>query len=125
MRRLLWLSLVSLVAACSSTQGAGTGAGGAGTGAATSGSSTTSSGSGTGGGQPGGACAHPLTEYAGGNGSVTYYTFAMGSSAVSCGFEVLGASPDTVAHIATGKGQHFGAMDAADYAGAAVCGACV
>jgi expansin (peptidoglycan-binding protein) len=49
----------------------------------------------------------------------------MGAAAVNCGFDVLGVNPDTVAHVATGSGQWFGAMDATDYAGSAVCGACV
>jgi expansin (peptidoglycan-binding protein) len=49
----------------------------------------------------------------------------MGAAAVNCGFQVLGENPDVVAHVATGNGQFFGAMDAADYDTAAVCGACV
>ena len=138
MRPWPWLSLVSVVAACSSTTGSphetGAGAGGSsavtttgstGSTAASSSAGTTSGATGSGGGDAGGACAHPLTEYASGDGSVTYYTFSMGAAAVNCGFAVLGESPDVVDHVATGNGQYFGAMDAVDYASAAVCGACV
>ncbi len=120
-----------MLAACSSPAGSppATSAGGGGAGATTTGTATgatsSSGATGSGGGQPGGACASPLTEYAGGDGSVTYYTFSMGAAAVNCGFAVLGENPDTVAHVATGNGQYFGAMDAVDYANAAVCGACV
>jgi expansin (peptidoglycan-binding protein) len=49
----------------------------------------------------------------------------MGSSAVNCGFDILGQNPDTVAHVATGNGKYFGAMNTADYDNAATCGACV
>jgi expansin (peptidoglycan-binding protein) len=144
MRRSFCLLLGILLAACSSKEaGTGPGTGGAGAGTtgsgatgtsssgATSSSGTTSSsgasssGTGTGGGPAGGACQSPLTEYDTGNGSVTYYTFSMGAAAVNCSFDVLGENPDTVAHVATGNGQWFGAMDATDYADAAVCGACV
>lgn len=44
---------------------------------------------------------------------------------MNCGFDVLGQSPDVVAHVATGKGHYFGAMNTADYDTAAACGACV
>jgi expansin (peptidoglycan-binding protein) len=113
----LLLSLFSVLAACSSSadgpHGMSAGAGGAG-----AGTTATTTGA-------GGACKSPLTEYPDGKGSVTYYTFTMGAAAVNCSFAVLGQSPDIVAHVATGDGQYFGAMDATDYANAAVCGACV
>jgi expansin (peptidoglycan-binding protein) len=71
------------------------------------------------------ACGSPFPEYTSGNGSVTYYTLGMGSAAVNCSFPVLGENPDTIAFVATGQGQYFGAMNTSDYNGAAVCGACV
>jgi hypothetical protein len=132
MRRWIWTSLVSLLAACSSPgsqHGTTTGSGGSGAGSTTSSSSgatsTGSTSSGTGGSAAGGACADPLPEYPNGDGSVTYYTFSMGASAVNCSFQVVSVNPDVVSHVATGNGQWFGAMDAADYDSAAVCGACV
>jgi expansin len=61
-----------------------------------------------------------------GNGSVTYYYFAQGSSEVNCSYAITGQNPDRVAHIATGDGGTlFGAMNTTDYANSAVCGACV
>lgn len=60
-----------------------------------------------------------------GNGSVTYYYFDQGSSEVNCSYAIVGRNPDKVAHIATGDGGYFGAMNTADYNNAAMCGACV
>src|SRR5690606_33187305 len=60
-----------------------------------------------------------------GNGSVTYYYFDQGSAEVNCSYAITGRNPDSVAHIATGNGQYFGAMNTADYNNAATCGACV
>jgi expansin (peptidoglycan-binding protein) len=58
-------------------------------------------------------------------GSVTFYTFDQGTAVPNCSYEVTARNPDSVAHVATGNGQYFGAMNTADYAGAATCGACV
>lgn len=58
-------------------------------------------------------------------GSVTFYTFDQGTVVPNCSYEVTGRNPDSVAHIATGNGQYFGAMNTSDYDGAAMCGACV
>jgi expansin len=60
-----------------------------------------------------------------GNGSVTYYTFEMGSKEVNCSYPISGRNPDKVAHISTGNGGYFGAMNTTDYAESAMCGACV
>src|SRR5690606_30638821 len=60
-----------------------------------------------------------------GNGSVTFYTFAMGSSEVNCSYQITGRNPDTVDTIRTGDGRFFGAMNTADYNDSAMCGACV
>lgn len=60
-----------------------------------------------------------------GNGSVTYYTFAMGSSEVNCSYQITGNNPDRVANIFTGEGRYFGAMNTSDYNNAAMCGGCV
>lgn len=65
------------------------------------------------------------TNYEGNNGSVTWYTFDQGSEEVNCSYRITGRNPDTVAHIHTGNGRYFGAMNTADYDDAAVCGACV
>jgi expansin len=53
---------------------------------------------------------------------VTFYDLA---GPVNCGFEVVGTTPDVIAHVPFGGGQFFGAMNTADYATAATCGACV
>jgi expansin (peptidoglycan-binding protein) len=71
-----------------------------------------------------GTCSPELKRYDG-SGSVTYYTFAMGSSEVNCSYQILGNNPDRVAHIYTGEGRFFGAMNTTDYNNAAMCGACV
>src|SRR5689334_232827 len=92
--------------------------------ASSSGSGAAASSSSSSGGM-GSVCAHPFPEYTANNGSVTYYTFSMGSPAVNCGFAVTGQNPDAVAHVATGAGKYFGAMNTADYNNAATCGACV
>lgn len=72
-----------------------------------------------------------------GNGSVTFYTFDMGSNCpssspnppsnkcVNCGFKVSTANPDVVSHVYTGNGQYFAAMNTEDFRSAAACGACV
>jgi expansin (peptidoglycan-binding protein) len=57
------------------------------------------------------------------NGSVTYYTFAMGSKEVNCSYAITGSNPDKVAHIATGG--YFGAMNTTDYNNSGMCGSCV
>ena len=119
----------------SSSDGATTGTGSAQkvathAGSSTSGgstSTTTGGGSTTGssGGPTGDACATSLPEYTSGNGSVTFYGLGSASAVVNCSFGVLGALPDAVAHVATGNGLYFGAMNTTDYAGSATCGACV
>lgn len=72
----------------------------------------------------GGACNFALPSY-NGNGSLTYYTLAMGSLEVNCSFPILGRNPDRIAYVHTGEGRYFAAMNTADYDNAAVCGACV
>jgi expansin (peptidoglycan-binding protein) len=81
------------------------------------------------------ACHFP-TSYQTGNGSVTFYYFKQGSSAVNCsyapihiGADVNAANGnvtdyDSVPHVSTGGGSDFGAMNTADYNNAATCGAC-
>ncbi len=101
--------------------GPGAGGGSASGPAGSGGATTTTSGS----GGAGPACTSPLPEYTNDNGSVTFYTFSMGAPAVNCGFDVLGQNPDVVAHVDTGNGKYFGAMNTSDYANAAACGACV
>ncbi len=71
-----------------------------------------------------GMCSMDLGRYDG-NGSVTYYTFAMGSTEVNCSYQITGNNPDTVATINTGQGRYFGAMNTQDYSNSAMCGACV
>ncbi len=88
-------------------------------------------GSGMGGASMGGAtgnlaCMKPGPEYTSGNGSVTLYTLNQGSNGVvHCSYQVAGQNPDVIAHIPTGSGQYFGAMNTGDYNGAHTCGACV
>lgn len=123
------------------TSGAGGKAGSGGASGAASGSGG-KAGSGGGAGDSGGngnvvgQCATTLPGLPtyNGNGSVTFYTFAMGSNCqnapptnkcVNCGFPVTATSPDTVAHAYTGSGRYFAAMNTDDFNGAAACGACV
>jgi expansin (peptidoglycan-binding protein) len=135
---LVWASL-SILACSSSDSGGGGGASngdGASTGAGagtTSTSTSTSTGTSTSTsasasastGTSGGACGSPGPEYTSDDGSVTFYTFAMGSTAVNCSFPITGTDPDVVGHVATGDGQYFGALNTADYANSATCGACI
>lgn len=72
-----------------------------------------------------GTCKADLGGYPNNNGSVTMYSFDQGSAEVNCSFEITGRNPDTVAHVYTGDGHYFGAMNTADYNTAATCGACV
>jgi len=93
----------------------GTGVGGAGVG-----------GAGVGGMTGTVACVKPGPEYTSNNGSVTFYTLAQGSNGVvHCSYLVSGQNPDTIAHIPTGNGQYFAAINTGDYNGAHTCGACV
>jgi expansin (peptidoglycan-binding protein) len=102
--------------------GGGPGAGGAHTGApGGSGGDASGGGAGATGGAP--TCASPPAGYA--DGSVTWYTLEQGSAAVNCSYEIVGRSPDVVANVPFGGGMYFGAMNTADYANAATCGACV
>jgi hypothetical protein len=93
----------------------GTGVGGSGVG-----------GSGVGGAQGTLACVKPGPEYTNNTGSVTFYTLSQGSNGVvHCSYQVTGQNPDVIAHIPTGGGQYFAAMNTGDYNGAHTCGACV
>ncbi|MGC4115117.1 MAG: expansin EXLX1 family cellulose-binding protein [Myxococcales bacterium] len=72
------------------------------------------------------ACAFGLPQYTSGHGSLTWYELL--GPGVNCAFEVVaygGNAPNAVAHVATGNGEYFGAMNTADYDQAAACGACV
>jgi expansin (peptidoglycan-binding protein) len=106
-----------------------TGAGGAiamaGTGGKIAGTGGAVATAGTGGAPGGGpACNRSLPQY-NGNGSVTWYTFSQGSNGqVNCSYPVLQQSPDVVAHVATGNGQFFAAMNDFDYQSGGLCGAC-
>lgn len=61
-----------------------------------------------------------------GNGSITFYTFQMGTGHdVHCSFGIKQRNPDVVNHVYTGGGRYFAAMNTADYRAAAACGACV
>lgn len=72
------------------------------------------------------ACVKPGAEYTNNTGSITFYTLAQGSNGVvHCSYVVSGQNPDTIAHIPTGNGQYFAAINTADYNGAHTCGACV
>ncbi len=102
--------------------GASAGAGGAHTGApGGSGGDASGGGAGAAGGAP--TCASTLAGYA--DGSVTWYTLEQGSTAVNCSYDIVRRAPDAVANVPFGGGAYFGAMNTADYANAATCGACV
>jgi len=102
---------IGLLCACGDDPGAG-GEGGAGSGAGSAGSGAGSTGSGAGssgaGAGPGGGCALDDTAH---TGEGTYYNEADGSG--NCSFDP------------TPQDLMVGAMNDADYAGSAVCGACV
>lgn len=78
------------------------------------------------------SCDYDLSRYDG-NGSATWYYFGQGSTEVNCSYAITdrGQYPwsdgrvDRVANISTGDGTYFIAMNTADYASAATCGACV
>jgi len=105
------------------------GSGGVGNaGTSSGGSAGSSAGSGTAGQDPGptvepGQCDSDL----GGaqNGSVTFYTFSMGTSLVNCSYGTHQGNPDRVDFVSTNDGQYFAAINTADYATAATCGACI
>jgi expansin (peptidoglycan-binding protein) len=92
------------------------------------------SGSGT-----GGAPVNPITVGqckddfwpAANNGSVTRYDFKQGTSLPACAYAITHTGNgsegdwDTVEGISTGNGGYFGAMNTADFAQGAACGACV
>jgi expansin len=67
-------------------------------------------------------CTSSLSGYD--DGSVTSYTLD-GITGVNCSFDILAHDPDQIAHTATGGGLDFGAINTADYAAAATCGACI
>jgi expansin (peptidoglycan-binding protein) len=61
------------------------------------------------------------------DGSITWYTFGQGTANigdVNCSYGIS-QNPDRVNHVFTGNGEHFAAMNTADYDTAAACGACV
>ncbi len=70
-----------------------------------------------------GSCTQPK-EY-NGNGSITYYTFDMGTEVPNCSYAPIQKNPDVVPGISTGDGRYFGAINTTDYNAAAACGACV
>jgi expansin (peptidoglycan-binding protein) len=72
---------------------------------------------------PDGTCKFPAgyTE----SGSLTWYLFSQGSTEVNCSYPILGTNPDVVEFVPYGSGQYFAAINTADYAAAAMCGACV
>jgi expansin len=59
------------------------------------------------------------------NGSVTFYTFAMGTTLVNCSYGTHRGNPDKVDFVSTGDGQYFAAINTSDYNRAATCGACI
>jgi expansin (peptidoglycan-binding protein) len=65
------------------------------------------------------------------NGSVTRYDFKQGTSLPACAYAITHTGNgsdgdwDTVEGISTGNGGYFGAMNTADFAQGAACGACV
>lgn len=59
------------------------------------------------------------------NGSVTFYTFAMGTALVNCSYGTHRGNPDSVDFVSTNNGQYFAAINTADYDNAATCGACI
>jgi expansin (peptidoglycan-binding protein) len=59
------------------------------------------------------------------NGSVTYYTFAMGTALVNCSYGTHQGNPDTVDFVSTNDGKYFAAINTSDYNTAATCGACI
>jgi expansin len=59
------------------------------------------------------------------NGSVTFYTFAMGTALVNCSYGTHVGNPDRVDFANTNDGQYFAAINTADYDNAATCGACI
>ena len=62
------------------------------------------------------------------DGSITWYNFNQGTRAigdVNCSFGISSSGTDSVNGVYTGNGTYFAALNTADYAGAANCGACV
>lgn len=59
------------------------------------------------------------------NGSVTFYTFSMGTELVNCSYGTHPGNPDRVDFANTGDGQYFAAINTSDYNNAATCGACI
>jgi expansin (peptidoglycan-binding protein) len=93
----------------------------------TAGSGTAGAGN-TAGMEPGpsvtpGQCDQDLGGYQ--NGSVTFYTFSMGTSLVNCSYGTHQGNPDRVDFVSTNDGQYFAAINTADYNTAATCGACI
>lgn len=61
-----------------------------------------------------------------GNGSITFYTFQMGTMHdIHCSYGIQQRNPDVVRHVYTGEGRYFGAMNTSDYRASAACGSCV
>jgi expansin (peptidoglycan-binding protein) len=112
-------------AAAAGAGASGAGASGAGGAAPQSGASGNGN-AGSGGGTvdpDSSSCLGELGDYQ--SGSVTYYYLDQGTTVVHCSYAELGRNPDVIAHVATGGGQYFGAINTADYAASATCGACV
>ncbi len=59
------------------------------------------------------------------NASVTFYWLDQGTELVHCSYDDTQRNPDKIAHVLTGEGRYFGAINTTDYAGSAPCGACV
>jgi expansin len=59
------------------------------------------------------------------NGSVTFYTFSMGTALVNCSYGTHVGNPDRVDFANTNDGQYFAAINTSDYDNAATCGACI
>lgn len=107
-------------------------AGSASGGSGTAGSGTAGSGGGSAGGPSVvvGQCKDDFWPAAN-NGSVTRYDFRQGTSLPACAYAITHTGNgsdgdwDTVEGISTGDGGYFGAMNTADFAQGAACGACV
>jgi expansin (peptidoglycan-binding protein) len=115
-------------AAGSGGAGGADGSGGVGNTGNTAGSGNTAGAGNAAGQDPGpsvvpGQCDADLGGYQ--NGSVTFYTFAMGTALVNCSYGTHQGNPDRVDFANTGDGQYFAAINTSDYDTASTCGACI